>query len=77
MIGHGLSDQDFATLVMMQAKASGIELQPENAAVGDGLSRAMPQSEDTIKRSAGMCLSARRTRSATCSGTCGLQVHPA
>ncbi len=38
MIGHGLSDQDFATLVMMQAKASGIELEPENAAVGDGLS---------------------------------------
>jgi len=38
MIGHGLSDQDFATLVMMQAKASGIELAPENVAVGDGLS---------------------------------------
>ena len=38
MIGHGLSDQDFATLVMMQAKASGIELQPENVPVGDGLS---------------------------------------
>jgi 3-hydroxyisobutyrate dehydrogenase-like beta-hydroxyacid dehydrogenase len=38
MIGHGMSDQDFATLVMMQAKASGIELEPENVPVGDGLS---------------------------------------
>ncbi|HEX2199667.1 MAG TPA: NAD(P)-dependent oxidoreductase [Burkholderiales bacterium] len=37
MIGHGLSEQDFATLVMMQAKASGIDLKPENVEVGDGL----------------------------------------
>jgi hypothetical protein len=38
MIGHGMSEEDFATLVMMQAKASGIELEPENVQVGDGLS---------------------------------------
>jgi 3-hydroxyisobutyrate dehydrogenase-like beta-hydroxyacid dehydrogenase len=38
MIGHGLSDEDFATLILMQAKASGIELKPENVPVGDGLS---------------------------------------
>jgi 3-hydroxyisobutyrate dehydrogenase-like beta-hydroxyacid dehydrogenase len=38
MIGHGLSEEDFATLILMQAKASGIELQPENVSVGDGLS---------------------------------------
>jgi 3-hydroxyisobutyrate dehydrogenase-like beta-hydroxyacid dehydrogenase len=38
MIGHGISEEDFATLVMMQAKASGIELEPENVQVGDGLS---------------------------------------
>ena len=38
MIGHGLADQDFATLVLMQAKASGIDLKPENVEVGDGLS---------------------------------------
>jgi 3-hydroxyisobutyrate dehydrogenase-like beta-hydroxyacid dehydrogenase len=38
MIGHGLHEQDFATLIQMQARASGIELQPENAPVGDGLS---------------------------------------
>ena len=37
MIGHGLWDKDFATLVLMQAKASGIELEAENVAVGDGL----------------------------------------
>jgi 3-hydroxyisobutyrate dehydrogenase-like beta-hydroxyacid dehydrogenase len=38
MIGHGMSEEDFATLIVMQAKASGIELKPENVAVGDGLS---------------------------------------
>jgi 3-hydroxyisobutyrate dehydrogenase len=38
MIGHGMTDQDFATLVLMQAKASGIALKPENMEVGDGLS---------------------------------------
>jgi 3-hydroxyisobutyrate dehydrogenase-like beta-hydroxyacid dehydrogenase len=38
MIGHGLTEQDFATLLVMQARASGIELQPEKVEVGDGLS---------------------------------------
>ncbi|HLB14174.1 MAG TPA: NAD(P)-dependent oxidoreductase [Burkholderiales bacterium] len=38
MIGHGLTEQDFATLLVMEAKASGIELQPEKVEVGDGLS---------------------------------------
>lgn len=38
MIGHGMTEEDFATLIVMQAKASGIELQPENVPVGDGLS---------------------------------------
>ena len=38
MIGHGYTDQDFATLLLLQAKASGIELQPENVEIGDGLS---------------------------------------
>jgi 3-hydroxyisobutyrate dehydrogenase-like beta-hydroxyacid dehydrogenase len=37
MIGHGMTEQDFAALLLMQAKASGIELKPENVAVGDGL----------------------------------------
>jgi len=38
MIGHGMTEQDFSTLLLMQAKASGIELQPENVKVSDGLS---------------------------------------
>jgi len=38
MIGHGMTEQDFAALLLMQAKASGVELKPENAEVGDGLS---------------------------------------
>ena len=38
MIGHGLTEEDFSTLLLMQAKASGVELAPENVKVGDGLS---------------------------------------
>jgi 3-hydroxyisobutyrate dehydrogenase len=38
MIGHGLTEEDFATLLVMQAKASGVELKPENVQVSDGLS---------------------------------------
>ena len=38
MVGHGMTEEDFATLLVMQAKASGIELEPENVQVGDGLS---------------------------------------
>ncbi|HYM01419.1 MAG TPA: NAD(P)-dependent oxidoreductase [Stellaceae bacterium] len=38
LIGHGYVDQDFATLLIQQAKAAGLKLEPENVAVGDGLS---------------------------------------
>jgi 3-hydroxyisobutyrate dehydrogenase len=38
MIGHGMTEEDFATLIVMQAKASGVELKPENVQVSDGLS---------------------------------------
>ena len=38
MIGQGMTEQDFSTLILMQAKASGIELEPEHQPVGDGLS---------------------------------------
>jgi len=38
MIGHGLTEEDFSTLLVMQARASGVELKPENVQVGDGLS---------------------------------------
>ncbi len=37
MIGSGLSEQDFATLLLQQARNSGLALQPENRPVGDGL----------------------------------------
>ena len=38
MIGRGWSEQDFATLLLQQAQASGIELKTENIEVEDGLS---------------------------------------
>jgi 3-hydroxyisobutyrate dehydrogenase len=38
MIGQGMTEQDFSTLLLAQAKASGIGLEPENVQVGDGLS---------------------------------------
>jgi 3-hydroxyisobutyrate dehydrogenase len=37
LIGHGYTDQDFSTLLLMQAKAAGMELESENVEVGDGL----------------------------------------
>ena len=38
MMGRGMKEQDFAALLLQQAQASGIELQPENVEVKDGLS---------------------------------------
>ena len=38
LIGNGYADQDFSTLIMLQARAAGLELEPENVAVSDGLS---------------------------------------
>ncbi len=39
LIGHGHTDNiDFATLLLLQAENSGIEVKPENVAVSDGLS---------------------------------------
>jgi 3-hydroxyisobutyrate dehydrogenase len=38
LIGNGLGDGDFAKLIALQARASGLELRPEGAAVDDGLS---------------------------------------
>jgi 3-hydroxyisobutyrate dehydrogenase len=37
LIGNGYTDRDFSTLLLLQAKASGIELKPERVEVGDGL----------------------------------------
>ncbi len=38
MIGQGMTAEDFSTLLLVQAKNSGLELKPENVPVGDGLS---------------------------------------
>ncbi len=40
LIGHGYTDVDFAALIELQAKASGLLLQSESAPVSDGLGRA-------------------------------------
>ena len=37
MIGRGMVDEDFAQLLLLQAQASGIELQAEHVSVADGL----------------------------------------
>jgi hypothetical protein len=36
-MGKGMSEQDFATLLLQQAQASGLALEPENVPVSDGL----------------------------------------
>ena len=38
MMGQGMTERDFATLIVQQANASGVELKPENVPVDDGLS---------------------------------------
>jgi 3-hydroxyisobutyrate dehydrogenase len=37
LIGHGYTDQDFSALLLLQAKASGLEIKPEHVEVSDGL----------------------------------------
>jgi 3-hydroxyisobutyrate dehydrogenase len=37
LIGHGMADEDFAKLIVLQAMASGVSLAPENVPVDDGL----------------------------------------
>jgi 3-hydroxyisobutyrate dehydrogenase len=38
MMGKGMTEEDFSTLLVQQAQASGLKLKSENVAVGDGLS---------------------------------------
>jgi 3-hydroxyisobutyrate dehydrogenase len=38
LIGHGMDEEDFAKLIVLQAMASGLDLVPENMPVDDGLS---------------------------------------
>ena len=37
LIGRGMDDEDFAKLIVLQAEASGLSLEPENVPVSDGL----------------------------------------
>jgi 3-hydroxyisobutyrate dehydrogenase len=37
LIGHGMDEEDFAKLIVLQAMASGLALSPENVPVSDGL----------------------------------------
>src|SRR5271166_1480215 len=37
LIGHGMTDQDFAQLLLLQAESSGVKLEAENVPVSDGL----------------------------------------
>lgn len=39
LIGNGYTDVDFAALIELQAKLSGLELEPDGVAVSDGLER--------------------------------------
>jgi 3-hydroxyisobutyrate dehydrogenase-like beta-hydroxyacid dehydrogenase len=43
MMGNGWREGDFAQLLLLQARASGIELQPEGVEVQDGLGEPAPQ----------------------------------
>jgi 3-hydroxyisobutyrate dehydrogenase-like beta-hydroxyacid dehydrogenase len=38
MMGRGMTEEDFSTLLLQQAQASSLKLKAENVAVGDGLS---------------------------------------
>jgi len=38
LIGNGHAEKDFAALLLLEARAAGIELEPENVPVSDGLS---------------------------------------
>lgn len=37
LLDRGLGDKDFASMLLLQAEASGLELRPENVSVSDGL----------------------------------------
>jgi 3-hydroxyisobutyrate dehydrogenase-like beta-hydroxyacid dehydrogenase len=37
LIGRGMTEEDFAQLLLLQAEAAGVKLAPENVPVNDGL----------------------------------------
>jgi 3-hydroxyisobutyrate dehydrogenase-like beta-hydroxyacid dehydrogenase len=50
LIGYGFGEQDFATVIEMQARASGLDLVSENAAITDGLEPGGPDGTPAIPR---------------------------
>jgi hypothetical protein len=38
LIGRGMTEEDFAQMLLLEAEAAGMKLTPENVPVGDGLS---------------------------------------
>jgi 3-hydroxyisobutyrate dehydrogenase-like beta-hydroxyacid dehydrogenase len=52
LVGYGFGDQDFASVIELQARASGLELISENAEVGDGLEPGAPESVPAVPRQA-------------------------
>jgi 3-hydroxyisobutyrate dehydrogenase len=53
MIGHGHTDDDFAALIEVQARASGYEIEPEDVEVTDGLGPAAEAPDEVPARSSG------------------------
>lgn len=51
-IDSGLEDQDFAVLLLEQARASGFDIKPENVDVSDGLEDAEASEGSTTRRDA-------------------------
>ena len=49
LIERGMDDDDFAKLIVLQAQASGLTLEPENVPVGDGLSERRRASQGSVR----------------------------
>ena len=49
LIERGMDDEDFAKLIVLQAQASGLTLEPENVPVGDGLSERRRASQGSVR----------------------------
>ena len=49
LIERGMDDEDFAKLIVLQAQASGLTLEPENVPVGDGLSERRRTSQGSVR----------------------------
>ena len=49
LIERGMDDEDFAKLIVLQAQASGLTLEPENVPVGDGLSERRRAGQGSVR----------------------------